>query len=200
MELSSVFSVADKHTARAYTNVSGNPVFLWVGRLNENKDPLTVVHAFLQFSKEKPSAKLYMIYQTEELLPEIKSTLEKSDNSGAVQLIGKIPHEKLQNWYNSADFIISGSHYEGSGTAVCEAMSCGCVPVVTDIFSFRMMTNNGACGFLYQPGNVSELLSLLRKTEIADIEEIRKKVLLFFRQNLSFDGIAEKLHQIALSL
>ena len=76
-----------------------------------------------------------MIYQTEELLVEIKNIIEK-ENKNAIQLVGNIPHNEMLYWYNSADFIISGSHYEGSGTAVCEAMSCGCIPITTNIFFF----------------------------------------------------------------
>jgi glycosyltransferase involved in cell wall biosynthesis len=43
MEVSSVFYPIDKATARAKTNAQGNNVFLWVGRLDKNKDPLNVV-------------------------------------------------------------------------------------------------------------------------------------------------------------
>ena len=50
MEVSSVFYPIDKIIARSKTNVSGDPVFIWAGRLNKNKDPLTVVNAFFKIS------------------------------------------------------------------------------------------------------------------------------------------------------
>jgi len=46
--------------------------FIWVGWLNDNKDPVTVVKAFAQFAKTDKKVMLQMIYQTEELLTEIK--------------------------------------------------------------------------------------------------------------------------------
>jgi len=115
-------------------------------------------------------------------------------------LIGKLPHDELQYWFNSADIIISGSHYEGSGTAVCEAMSCGCMPLVTDIFSFRMITDNGRCGLLYEAGNEAALLSALIKTRQMDIREKQKLSLEYFRATLSFEAIAQKIQEIASSL
>ena len=153
MEVSSAFVPMDKNVARQKTRVAAGLVFLWVGRLNENKGPLTVLKAFLEFAGKKPSARLYMIYHTEELLNDVKKMLNASPQKEAVTLIGRVPHQELQYWFSSADIILSGSNYEGSGTAVCEAMSCGCMPVVTDIDSFRMITDNGRCGLLYEAGN-----------------------------------------------
>jgi glycosyltransferase involved in cell wall biosynthesis len=201
MEVSSVFYPVDKILARSKTQVSGDPVFLWAGRLNENKDPLTVVNAFLKFLQFQPTAHLYMIYQTEELLPGLKIVInDEKNNRDAVVLVGQVPHEEMQFWFNSADFIISGSHYEGSGTAICEAMSCGCVPVITDILSFRAMTANGECGLLYKAGSENALLAALRQTMQLDIQEKRNKTLEHFKNKLSFEAIAGKIQEVAASL
>jgi glycosyltransferase involved in cell wall biosynthesis len=118
-----------------------------------------VVKAFLAFAEVNPDTRLYMIYHTDELLNDIKAL-----QTDAIKLIGKVPHDDLLYWFNSVDFIVSGSHYEGSGAAICEAMSCGCIPVVTDILSFRMITDNGNCGILYPPGNEQAMLSALNQT------------------------------------
>jgi glycosyltransferase involved in cell wall biosynthesis len=200
MEVSSIFSPIDKADARAKTGAKGYPVFLWVGRLNNNKDPLTVVKAFLQFAALNPSAQLYMIYHTDELLGNIQDLLNQSPQKDAVKLIGKVPHDELQYWFNSADIILSGSHYEGSGTAVCEAMSCGCMPLVTDISSFRMITDKGRCGLLYEPGNEAALLAALKQTKEIDLEEKQKLSIQYFHSNLSFEAIARRIEEIAASL
>jgi glycosyltransferase involved in cell wall biosynthesis len=200
MEVSSVFYPVDKSEALKKTDALGQPVFLWVGRLDKNKDPLTVVKAFIEFIKLSPPARLYMIYHTEELLDDIKNALNKHHISAdTITLIGTVPNEEMLYWYNSADFIISGSHYEGSGTAVCEAMSCGCVPVVTDIFSFRMMTNNGNIGLLYEAGNVTALVAVLKQTRQLDMHDQKRRGLAYFRSTLSFEAIAGKIQVIAAS-
>ena len=48
----------------------------------------------------------------------------------------------MPNYYGAADVFVSGSHSEGSGYALIEAMSAGVVPVVTDIPSFRAIAGD----------------------------------------------------------
>jgi len=200
MEVSSIFSPMNKALARLTTGAKGSTVFLWVGRLNDNKAPLTVVRAFLRFAELNPEARLYMIYHTDELVEQINDLLTQSSQKDAITLVGKIPHDDLQYWFNSADIILSGSHYEGSGTAVCEAMSCGCMPIVTNISSFRMITDNGRCGLLYEPGNEDALLSTLKQTADMEVHEKQKISLEYFQSNLSFEAIAGRIQEIAASL
>ncbi len=201
IQASSVFYHQDKTLARSSAGVDGSPVFLWVGRLDANKNPLTVVKAFIQFARFQPGAKLYMIYQSDELLNDIKDLIHQEANTvKPINLVGKIAHEELQTWYNAADFIVSGSHHEGSGIAVCEAMSCGCVPVLTDIISFRKMTGPGNCGLLYEPGNTASLLKILMQTLELDIEKERAKTLQQFKTELSFEAIAKKIAQVIATL
>lgn len=198
MEVSSVFYPLDKFIAKEKTNVTGSPVFLWVGRLNQNKDPLSAVNAFLKFKAFNPTARLYMIYQTDELLRNIKKLLP-IDNSPVI-LVGKIEHSELLYWFNSADFFISASHYEGSGTALCEAMSCGCIPVVTDIPSFKKITDDGQYGYLFEPGNEDSLCNALIKAAGADKQQFSKKITDHFAKELSFDSIAKKLYRLCVQL
>jgi glycosyltransferase involved in cell wall biosynthesis len=56
MQASSRFHPQDKTIARSVLHVKGSPVYLWVGRLDTNKDPLTVVTAFIQYLKLEPLA------------------------------------------------------------------------------------------------------------------------------------------------
>ena len=200
MEVSSVFHQIDKVEAKGFTGIKKKLVYLWVGRLNANKDPIATVKGFLKFAQRYPDAVLYMIYHNDELLPDVYELLEEHPNGNAVKMIGQAANNELLYWYNSADFFVSGSHYEGSGTAVCEAMSCGCIPVVTNIDSFRMITNNGNCGLLYQPGNVDELCKVLLQTVEIDKAEKRRLCLEYFRDHLSFSAIARGIEEIAASL
>jgi glycosyltransferase involved in cell wall biosynthesis len=200
MEVSSSFSPIDKETAKLKTGVLGKAIFLWVGRLNQNKDPLTVVKTFVRYAAFNKGARLYMIYHTDELLQRIRQVLKNERAGEKVILVGKVAHDDLHYWYNSADFFIAGSHYEGSGTALCEAMSCGCIPIVTDIPSFRMITDEGHCGLLYEAGNSEELLWALDETKRPGLQQKQTRALDYFRSNLSFDAIAQKIGAIASSL
>jgi glycosyltransferase involved in cell wall biosynthesis len=195
MGTSSPFYVTDKKTSKVKTGVVGDVVFLWVGGLDNNKDPLVVVRSFLRFAAQNPGISLYMIYQTYQLLEEIKLVLS-SAASTAVNLIGRVNNEDLQYWYNSADFIISSSHYEGSGIAVCEGLSCGCIPILTNIPSFRMMTDNGRMGFLYEVGKEDALFAALQKSLELDREIEKDEVIKWFKEELSFNANARKIMDV----
>lgn len=194
---SSVFKPGDKKEAKVLLSVSGSPVYLWVGRLDANKDPLTAVRAFKDFLVQQPSSVLYMIYHTEELEAELRMLIEANELAKTgIRLVGKVAHQQLQLWYNAADFFISASHYEGGGISVCEAMSCGCVPIITDIDSFRMLTGQGECGILFKPGSEHALLHALQASLQVDLEKERDKTLSRFREYLSFEAIGKRIETV----
>ncbi len=191
LEGSSYFKILDRQTAITKTNVSEQPIYLWVGRLDANKNPVLVVKAFIQFLKIYPLAKLYLIYYTNDLLDDIQALLNANDVCKTqIILVGKLPHNEMQYWFNSADFIVSSSFKEGTSIVLAEATSCGCIPILTAIPPYKVMTNNGYCGLLYEAGNEDALLAALIKSTQINITEERQKVLVQFDKNLSFKAIA----------
>lgn len=197
MEVSSTFTVADPAAAKATCGVQGDPVYLWVGRLDQNKDPETLLKAFIDFAARHPSVTLYMIFTGNRLIETVRALALK--NILQIRLVGKVPHPEMEQWFNTADFIISTSHYEGSGVAVCEAMSCGCIPLLTDIPAFRMMTGDAKCGALFSRGDVGALVSVLEKSVTLDRKVERRKVLDQFAAKLSFEAIAAKINAVISS-
>jgi len=188
---STYFSGFDKQTSRQELQWENGIHFIWTGRLDANKDPLTVLKAFAEFLQVEPSARLHMIYLDDPLLPEIKKMLETDALlTKAVLMHGKIPHEQLQRWYSAADFYISASHYEGGSIALIEAMACGCIPVVTSIPS--SITAVGENGFFFTPGDADELYSTLMEVRSVYIDDLSKKVKDHFQEQLSFSAIARK--------
>lgn len=199
-EGSSLFYPIDRKVAREKTGIHGSLIYLWVGRLNANKDPLTTVRAFIAFLGQGNQASLYMIYHTGELLENIKSLLaEHPEAAKSIHLVGKLDHKDLIFWYNSADFLVSASSVEGTSFGTCEAMSCGCIPIVTDIPSFRTMTGHGKVGIFFRPGDEEGLLDALVKSTRLDLELEKRRVLDHFDTELSFEAIAGKLFEIVSS-
>src|SRR6185503_19007606 len=154
----------DRSEARKQTGIEGRPVFLWVGRLDKNKDPLTVLDGFTEIVADHPNASLYMIWSDDQLSGEVsRKTTENKVLTRSVKLLGPVAHENIEAYYHSADYFVLGSHYEGSGYALSEALRCGCVPIVTDIPSFRMMTNMGQFGALWKPGDKDSFVEAVVK-------------------------------------
>jgi glycosyltransferase involved in cell wall biosynthesis len=191
----------NRNECKLRLGISGNSNFLWVGRLNANKDPVTVLKGFSIYLQENPQAKLYMIYQTTELLLSIETMIGNDPVlAEAVLLLGEKKERELPGWYSAADFFISGSHSEGSGYALVEAMHCGSIPVVTSIPSFKRLTANGQYGFLYEKGNAKDLANTLKKLSEISQEDFSKKVLHYAKSNLSFKNIADELFALCSRL
>ena len=172
--------------------MTGNPVFLWVGRLDHNKDPLTVLAGFEGLAKKYATASFYMVYSEDKLLREVMRGIEASTLlKNKVFLLGKLPHDDIEKYYSSTDYFVLGSHYEGSGYALSEALRCGCVPIITDIPSFRMMTNDGQLGALWQPGNITSFAEAAIFAMNKPLQTEANACIDFFTKKLSFDAIAE---------
>ena len=200
MEGSTNFTLRDKYNSKTNLDFKDVTLFLWVGRLDLNKDPLTILKSFGLYVAQNKMARLIMIYGTAELEPEVRNFIYQNKLESSIQLSGRIEHAKLEQYYNAADYFILGSHYEGSGYALCEAMACGCVPIVTDIPSFRAMLNQGECGYLFEPGSSEELSEILMKLNENERERYQKKVIEKFKKDLSFEAIGTKISEIIIDL
>jgi len=187
MEASSPFYSIDMDEARKLTGVQGSTTFIWVGGLELRKNPALALRSFANFLRTKPEARLYVIYQSAELLHEVEELAAAHTN---ISLVGQVPNDDLLYWYNSVHYVISSSFYEGSGIAVCEAMSCGCIPILTDIPSFRMMTGLGKVGVLYEPGSEKGLVDALYKVLTLNAAMEKENVLQQFKNVLSNEAIA----------
>lgn len=193
MENSSHFRFEDRAIARQKTKIEGQPVFLWVGNLNANKDPLTVLKAFVKIVKLFPATRLYMIYRFNDLEQQVRDFTQDAKLSEKVKMLGAMKRSELKNYYNSADYMISASYKEGSGYSLIEAMSCGVIPIVTQIPSFKALTGNGTIGAMYEPGNSDMLVKKTIELLNQNLQQESQKVLHHFQKHFSFSALAQKM-------
>ena len=195
LEVSTDFAPADLGDARRRTGIEGDPCLLWVGRLNRNKDPLTILHAFALAAARLPHARLYMCYTDDTLLNEVKGRL-RADSAlqGRVQLLGKVPHSQMQDLCRSADFFVLGSGHEGSGFAILEAMACGAAPIVTDIPAFRAITGREA-GALFPVGDAAACAEAIVRLAAGDRAALRAQTTTRFQNALTYVEIGKQLRR-----
>lgn len=190
MESSTRFGPQPRAAARAITGMQGDPVLLWVGRLDGNKDPLTVLEGVDQALARLPNARLYMAYGSDTLLPQVRERIARSARlRRAVTLLGRLPQPAMEHYYNSADYFLLGSHREGSGYALIEALACGVVPIVTAIPSFRVITDHGRIGALWPAGNATALGEAIGEVVSRPLEAQAAAAQQFFAEHLSFTAI-----------
>lgn len=197
METSSFFTMVPRARARARTGLEGDPVFLWAGRLEAIKDPLTALEGFRRIARAWPGARLYMAFLTDELGPEVGVFLERSPEIGEkVRLLGRLPFADMADHFNSADFLIQCSHREFGGNAVLEALACGVVPVLTDIPSFRAMTGGGEIGVLFPRGDAAALADGVLALGRARLPQMAERVRGHFEARLSYPVLAARYEEI----
>jgi len=191
----------DRGVCKKKLLMTGTSNFLWAGRLNANKDPLTVLRAFARHVLINPAAMLYMIYQTDEMIEQVKKMMQENDGLRShVHLIGKLPQTELADWYNAADFFITGSHAEAAGYALLEAMSVGCIPVVTAIPSFKQLLGDGQVGFLFTPGDEQGLATLLNGLCGTDTAPYSADTEAYFHKHLGFSSVADNMFSLFTQL
>jgi glycosyltransferase involved in cell wall biosynthesis len=197
METSSIFRLKSREQARSATGMTGNPVFLWTGRLHPVKDPLVALKAFERIIQCWPEAQFYLYYLTDELLPELKAFVDHRPHlMHAVHFRGRAPYREMEDIYNSADFFVQASHWEASGCAPLEAMSCGAIPVITDIPSFKAMAADSRYGVMFPIGDDEELARKVLSIDRREIPNLSREVYNWWEGSLSFPVLARQLDQI----
>jgi glycosyltransferase involved in cell wall biosynthesis len=193
-ESTSRFRPGDQGEARRATRTAGAPLVLWVGHLNENKDPLTVLEGISDAAQRLPDLQLWCCFGNAPLLREVQDRIA-SDGSlrDRVHLLGRVPHEQVELLLRAADVFVLGSHHESTGYALIEALACGLSPVVSDIPSFRAITGGGAVGELWPPGDPRAFGEALRSMAARADSAARAAVRAHFERELSFDALGAKL-------
>jgi glycosyltransferase involved in cell wall biosynthesis len=193
MENSTRMRPLPRELARAQSGMLGHPALLWVGRLNANKDPLTVLDGFERALPQLPDAQLTMAYTAADWLSAVQARIASSTLlRERVQLVGTIAREKLAAFYSAADFFVLGSQHEGTSMALIEALACGAVPVVTDIPTFRAMTAAGALGALWPVGNAVAFADALIRLSQRDLAPMRAAIAAHFARELSWEAIGQR--------
>jgi len=190
IESSTSMVPVDHAWAHEESGIAGDPAILWVGRLNANKDPLTVLSGFERLTAKYPAAAMTMIYGESQGESRVKERVDRSPVlRGRVRMLGHVPHFRLAAFYSAADLFVLGSHDEGSGYAVLEACACGASPVVTDIPSFRRMTAGGTIGALWTPGDAGDCARALAEAASRVTSAERRRVQDHFQSHLSWASI-----------
>jgi glycosyltransferase involved in cell wall biosynthesis len=164
-ESSSRFTPGDRARARVETGLHGDPCVLWVGHLNSGKDPLTVLDGVARAVQRLPGLQLWCVFGTAPLLDAVRQRIADDPRlAGRVHLLGKVGHARIETLMRAADLFVAGSHAEGCGYSLLEALACGVAPVVTDIPAFRALTGDGRVGRLWPCGDAAALAEALVAT------------------------------------
>lgn len=195
------FKRLDRMESRRLLSMGEGFHFLWVGRLNENKDPVTALEGFARFLKCEPGAVLHFIFQEDELLPELLAKLQSDDALRAhVRLHGKVLRGELERWFSAADFLVLTSWSEGGSTVLIEAMACGCIPIVSAIPSNLHSIAYGKFGFSFPRGDAGALCEAMKEACNAGRRVLSASIEEHYNANYSPAHVAEKISEVCRDL
>lgn len=131
---------------------------LWVARMIKWKHPEHAIYIANRLKKEGISFSLKMIGDGENL-SQIKDTVEKSDLTDCVHVLGSLPANQVRGYMENANiFLFTSDYNEGWGVVLNEAMNSGCTVVASDaIGAVPFLINNGVNGYKYNYGDLEEL-------------------------------------------
>ena len=86
---------------------------------------------------------------------------------------GILKPEELKTLYNQSQFYLQLSNTEGFGVALCEAMLCECIPLVSDVNFLPTIVGNS--GFVLIKRNSEMLFNLINVALNSDLSNLEQK-------------------------
>lgn len=80
-----------------------------------------------------------------------------------VTLEGSLKNEEMPEFWKTCDIVVSTSESEGMGLSVLEAMSFGCVPVVTNTAGMKRFIADGKNGYIVGIGDMGLLAARIKE-------------------------------------
>ncbi len=125
------------------------PMVVFVGRLQQRKQPLVAVSAFVRIAQQHPEWRL-AIAGADGTLPDGSSTAEAcrvvlGGLRDRASFLGPLGSEDLVSLLTKAAVCIVPSTFESFGLVALEAMSQGCVPIVSAGHALEEVVGDAGC-------------------------------------------------------
>jgi glycosyltransferase involved in cell wall biosynthesis len=141
---------------RAAAGAEGRPcTAIFVGRLDRQKDPQTLVEAWSRL----PGPHRLEVVGDGPLRPALEAMVRRLDLQERVRLHGA--QDDVARRLGNADLLVLPSRWEGCPLVVIEAMMSGLPVVATDVGGVRELVVDGATGFLVSSGAPDALAAAL---------------------------------------
>ena len=150
------FRPGDREAARRSLGVGqGEPLVLYVGRLDREKSVDRVLGAFERVASTIPAARLVLVGQGTEA-QRLWRTAASLPVAERIQFLGLRPHDSLAECYQAADVFLFASETETQGLVLAEAAACGLPAVAVDAPGCDEVVRDGDTGILTK-GNSAAL-------------------------------------------
>jgi glycosyltransferase involved in cell wall biosynthesis len=125
----------------------GSPFLLFVGRLVEQKNLVTLIKAFSLVTKEMPQTVL-VIAGNGPQRDKLHSVAQRLGIKNRIIWLGNLSLNSLRAWYSAACATILPSYHEGFGKVVVESYLLGTPVVAAPFVSAQELIRDGETGFI----------------------------------------------------
>lgn len=152
----------DKNAVLAKYRLS-RPYFMYIGRLEEKKNIVNLIHAFSIFKGWRgvgDPIKLLLVGAPGLGFERIKKEIADRNMEEHVVMPGYVPEEEIPALMSAADALTFTSYYEGFGIPIIQAQACG-TPVITS--NVASMPEVGGDAALYaSPGAPEQIAETMK--------------------------------------
>lgn len=140
-----------------YEQQSSRPTIIYVGRLVNQKDPLTLLGAFRIVHKKIPEVRL-LIIGNGILRVRLERFVKQHSLQKSVSLLpGTVD---IKEYLQRSSIFLMSSRYEGSPNILIEAMACGLPVIATRTSGIPELIEHGINGYLVSPGDWESMARL----------------------------------------
>lgn len=164
---------------------------LFVGRLTTEKHVEVTLQAIAELAPEMPDITFDIVGGGDQHR-NLEQTSQRLGLTDRVVFHGRVSEEELRASYSNADVFAIASVAELQSIATMEAMASGLPIVAANAVALPHLVHDGENGYLFEPGNVEDLVDKLRTVLTASPEEYLRM------QQASLDGV--DIHDIERTL
>ena len=159
---------------------------IFVGRLVKQKNLMILLKALEGLN----DFKLFIVGDGEEF-----NNLKKLSKKLKInpKFFGVVKYNKLPAIYNKAPVFVLPSIQEGNPKSLLEAMSCGCVPIGTDVIGINNIIKNKHNGLLVKPDSDSlrkAIISIFNKPMV--LKQYSKNARKYIEENYDINKLLSK--------
>lgn len=167
---------------------SDKKILIFVGRLEEYKNPLKAIEIMKELSKKSSNYYLVMIGKGS-MKDKVIDLIDKYNLTNSIQIIEKIENSKIHNYYRASDIFVNLNDKEIFGMSILEAMYQECVVIAVKAPGPNFIIENNEDGIIIE--NFDYKTWAKKIEDVFEYDEIKfnskNKILKFF----NWDSIVE---------
>ena len=136
---------------RTQPNAIETPIFLWNHRWEDDKDPAAFIDSMIKLANEGYDFRLAITGESFGEMPEVFQSAQSKLGDRIIQLGYLKSFAEYARLLWEADYVVSTAWQEFFGVSVCEAIYCGCIPILPDRLNYpNLLTEPLKPACLYQ--------------------------------------------------